>query len=92
MRFVRRDVRDHIAYQKNDHGASYRPCGLCSGRDVEKSSFARFSRPFDFRLLQQYRGIADMVALACWLDLVANDPMRTLKGQRQAGLLLCLEP
>ena len=26
-RFVRRDVRDHIAYQKNDHGASYRPCG-----------------------------------------------------------------
>jgi hypothetical protein len=27
MRFVRRDVRDHIAYQKNDHGASYRPCG-----------------------------------------------------------------
>ena len=26
-RFVRRDVRDRIAYQKNDHGASYRPCG-----------------------------------------------------------------
>ena len=46
MRFARRDVRDHIAYQKNDHGASYRPAGLCSGREVEKSSFARFSRPF----------------------------------------------
>jgi hypothetical protein len=27
MRFVRRDVRDHIAYQKNEYGASYRPCG-----------------------------------------------------------------
>jgi hypothetical protein len=27
MRFVRRDARGHIAYQKNDHGASYRPCG-----------------------------------------------------------------
>ena len=27
MRFVRRDVRDHIAYQKKDHRASYRPCG-----------------------------------------------------------------
>ena len=27
MRFARRDVRDHIAYQKNDHGASYRPRG-----------------------------------------------------------------
>jgi hypothetical protein len=23
MRFARRDVRDHIASQKNDHGASY---------------------------------------------------------------------
>ena len=27
MRIIRKDVRDHIAYQKNDHGASYRPCG-----------------------------------------------------------------
>jgi len=26
-RFVRRDVRDHIAYQKNDHGVPYRPFG-----------------------------------------------------------------
>jgi len=24
MRFVRRDVRDHLAYQKNGHGATYR--------------------------------------------------------------------
>jgi len=24
MRFVRSDVRDHIASQKNDHGPSYR--------------------------------------------------------------------
>ena len=27
MRFVGRDMRDHITYQKNDHGASYRHCG-----------------------------------------------------------------
>ena len=64
MRFARRDVRDHIAYQKNDHGASYRPRGLCSGREVEKSSFARFSRPFDFRVLQHYRHLADMFGCA----------------------------
>lgn len=25
MRFARRDVRDHNAFHKNDHGPSYRP-------------------------------------------------------------------
>ena len=28
------------------------PAGLCSAREVEKSSFARFSRSLDFRVLQ----------------------------------------
>jgi hypothetical protein len=36
------------------------PAGLCSGREVEKSSFARFSRSFDFRLLQHYRHETDI--------------------------------
>jgi hypothetical protein len=26
MRLMRGDVRDHVASQKNDHGASYRRC------------------------------------------------------------------
>jgi hypothetical protein len=29
---------------------------LCSGENVKKSTFARFSEQFDFRLLQQYPG------------------------------------
>jgi hypothetical protein len=47
-RFVRSDVRDHIASQKNDLGigaAEYR-----SGRVVQKSTFARFLASSDFRL------------------------------------------
>jgi hypothetical protein len=44
MRFMRDDVRDHVASQKNDHGASY--------RRYEASQPWR--RP-DFRLFQHYR-------------------------------------
>jgi hypothetical protein len=34
MRFVPRREGGHIAYQKNDHGASYRPAGLRGGREI----------------------------------------------------------
>jgi hypothetical protein len=37
MRSARGDVRDHIAYQKNNHGASYRPRGALQrsrGREI----------------------------------------------------------
>src|SRR5512136_1206250 len=49
MRFVRRDVRDHIACQKNDHGASYRRYSVLEPRIRLKInfreifSFVRFS-------------------------------------------------
>ena len=59
MGLARRDVRDHVAYQEKTMELRIGPAGLCSGREVEKSSFARFSRPFDFRVLQHCRPSAD---------------------------------
>src|SRR5882724_8943354 len=55
MRFARGDMRDHIVSHKNDHGASYRRYGVLPWRSRQKSTFARFSTSFDFRLLQHYR-------------------------------------
>ena len=58
MRFVRRDVRDLIARQKNDHGASYwrhrvlrrRSCLKFDFREIfgvlQFSTFATKSAPF----------------------------------------------
>jgi hypothetical protein len=43
MRFARRDVRDHNAFHKNDHGPSYRPQG--ASQPVETSKH-RLSRDF----------------------------------------------
>jgi hypothetical protein len=40
MRFVRRDVRDHIAYQKNGHGASYRRYKALQLRSCPKIDFS----------------------------------------------------
>jgi len=39
MRFVRRDVRDLIAHQKNDHGASYRRHRVLQRRSCLKFDF-----------------------------------------------------
>ena len=36
MRFVRSDVRDHVASQKNDHGPSYRCYGASQRRSCPK--------------------------------------------------------
>ncbi len=36
----------------------------CSGKNVQKSTFARFSEQFDFRLLQQYLPCVDGSELA----------------------------
>jgi hypothetical protein len=58
MRFVRRDVRDLIAHQKNGHGASYRRHRVLQRRSrlkfdfreifgvVRFSTFATLSAPF----------------------------------------------
>ena len=50
MRFARGDMRDHIVSHKNDHGASYWRYGILRWRSWQKSTFARFSASFDFRL------------------------------------------
>jgi hypothetical protein len=55
MRFARGDVRDHILSPKIDHGASHGATERDSGREIQKSTFARFLVLSDFRLLQQYR-------------------------------------
>ena len=41
MRFVRDDVRDLVASQKNDHGLSYRHYGAPNGRVVQELAFAK---------------------------------------------------
>jgi hypothetical protein len=54
MRFARGDVRDHIVSPKIDHGPSLGATERDSGREIQKSTFARFLVLSDFRLLQQY--------------------------------------
>jgi hypothetical protein len=39
MRFVRDDMRDHVALHKNDRGASYRRYGLLQLRSWLKINF-----------------------------------------------------
>jgi hypothetical protein len=61
MRFTRGDVRGTISFHPKSttdlpSGAEKRR----SGRDVQKSTFARFLGLIDFRLLQQYRHEPDM--------------------------------
>jgi hypothetical protein len=59
MRFVRGNVKDRTDSPKSTtdlrNGAKER----CSGRELQKSTFARFSLSFDFRLLQHYRAQTD---------------------------------
>jgi hypothetical protein len=52
MRFVRRDLRDLIAHQKNGHGASYRRYRVLQRRSFD---FREIFGASDFRLLQHYR-------------------------------------
>src|SRR5580765_4290815 len=53
-RFTRGDVRDHIVSSKIDHQPLWRVEKRRSSREVQRSTFARFSGSLDFRLLQQY--------------------------------------
>jgi hypothetical protein len=45
----------HRFRQKRPRTLRIGPTGLCSGGNVYESTFARFSRSFDFRLFQHYR-------------------------------------
>jgi hypothetical protein len=51
VRFVRSDVRDHIASQKNDHGPSYRHYNASQRRSIPKITICEIFgvvRFFDF--------------------------------------------
>ena len=51
MRFAHRDVRDRIAYQKDDHGGSYRPRGGFAAVERSRNHLSRDFRGrsiFDF--------------------------------------------
>jgi hypothetical protein len=52
----------HTKTTTDRHSATTEPC---SGKDVQESTFARFSVQPDFRLLQQYRHFCDMLARLC---------------------------
>jgi hypothetical protein len=52
MRFACGDVRDHIVSSKIDRGPRNGVEKRRSGREVQRSTFARFSGSPDFRLLQ----------------------------------------
>ena len=60
MRFARGNVRDHIISRKNDRTPRIGAMDRCSDKDLQKSTFARFWASFVFRLLQQYRHLADV--------------------------------
>jgi hypothetical protein len=49
-------------FAQNDCGASYRRYGVLQRRTRLKISFAIFSASVDFRLLQQYRHVSDLIA------------------------------
>ena len=53
-------MRDHIVLHKTTTDVRIAPGKHRSGRDVKTSAFARFSASIDFRLLQQYRHLADI--------------------------------
>jgi hypothetical protein len=58
VRLARRDVRDHIKYSKTDCGRSYRFYTPSGGWNRQHASFARFSKPRDFRVFQHNPPIA----------------------------------
>jgi hypothetical protein len=60
MSFMRDDVRDHIVHPKSITDLRSGVEKRRSGREVSKSTFARFLGLFNFRLLQQYRHETDM--------------------------------
>jgi hypothetical protein len=60
MRFKRGDVRDHVASQQTDHGASYRRCEAWQSWSRSKIEFCEIFDVVRFRLFQQYRPIASL--------------------------------
>jgi hypothetical protein len=55
MRFVRSDVGDHVASQKNDYGPSYWHYRASQRRGSPKITICEILASFDFRLFRQHR-------------------------------------
>jgi hypothetical protein len=86
MRFARGDMRDHIVSHKSDHGASYWRYGILRWRSWQKSTFARFSASFDFRLLQQNLPVPDSCAATKFVLFVTSLPRLSI-GCAITGLI-----
>ena len=70
MRFARGDVRDLIVSPKTTMDLRTGAKEPCSGRNVYRSTFARFSGSLDFRLSQQYLPRAEVALL--WAAALAT--------------------
>jgi len=64
MRFVRSDVRDHVASQKNDHGLSYRRCRASQRRSCPKISICEIFGVVRFSTFSTVSGVKLAVASA----------------------------
>src|SRR5437879_13502354 len=65
MRFVRSDVRDHIALRKTTTDRRIDTKEHRNGGVIQKSTFARFLASFDFRLFRQHRPLTDLGSSPC---------------------------
>ena len=80
MRFVRRDVRDLIAHQKNGHGASYRRHRILQRLE---SSKIRLSRDFRCRPIFDFCDTIEGKAEIGWAA-AAFDPERKSRAGGRA--------
>jgi hypothetical protein len=62
VRVARRDVRGHIKCSKTDCRRSYRSYTPSGGWNRQHASFARFSKPRDFRVFQHNLPISEVAA------------------------------
>jgi hypothetical protein len=94
MRFVRRDVRDHIAYQKNGHGASCQRYRASQRRSrlkinfceifgvVRFSTFATLSAPFGHAVMSELSQLSGVIRKSHFRAAKTGfDPTRTSAGR-----------
>jgi hypothetical protein len=86
MRLPRGEVRDHIVSSKIDHGLRSGAEKRRSGREVQRSTLARYSGLFDFRLLQQYRHLADVTTVTTQRDVRLARRVQLVAATHSANL------